>query len=70
MHVANPFGQPIAYNFYQDHFPIWHRKTLNLLNKHQVRLVGDTGLWLIHMKEEGHEEVRWYRFDPPKTIGP
>lgn len=65
MHSANPFGQPIDYAFYQQSFPLWMAKTVNLLNNHQVRLVGDPGFYLFHMKEEGHDEVPWYRFQPP-----
>lgn len=65
MHGANPFGIPIDYAFYQQRFNIWMSKTINLLNNHQVHLPGDTGFYLFHMKEDGHEEVRWYRFDPP-----
>jgi hypothetical protein len=40
-------------------------QTEDRLNNHQIRLPGDRGLCLFHMKEEGHEKVRWYRFDPP-----
>ncbi len=69
MHAANPFGQPIDYGLFQRSFPEWMTKIINLLNNHQVHLVGDTGFYLFHMKEEGHEEVRWYRFQratPPE----
>lgn len=67
MHAANPFGQPIDYNFYRQTFPVWLIQTTNLLNNHQVHLVGDTGFYLFHMKEQGHEEVRWYRFERAKS---
>ncbi|MGC1416991.1 MAG: hypothetical protein WA817_17015 [Candidatus Acidiferrum sp.] len=64
MHAGNPFGQPIDYAFYQQSFPLWLGKTVNLLNNHQVHLLGDLGFYLFHMKEQGHEEIRWYRFQP------
>ncbi|HEY1424066.1 MAG TPA: hypothetical protein VGF20_11475 [Candidatus Acidoferrum sp.] len=67
MHAANPFGSPIDYDFYLRNFPVWLNKTINLLNNHEVRLPGDSGFYLFHMKEEGHEEIRWYRFEPPAT---
>ena len=67
LHGANPFGQPIDYSFFQLNFPGWMAKTINLLNNHQVHLLGDAGFYLFHMKEEGHEEVRWYRFQPPPS---
>jgi hypothetical protein len=38
-------------------------KTINLLNNQQVRLGGDTVFYLFHMKEKGHEQVRYYRFE-------
>ena len=65
MHGANPYGRPIDYAYYQRSFNTWKTKIVNLLNNHQVRLPGDPGFYLFHMKEDGHEEVRWYRFDPP-----
>jgi hypothetical protein len=46
-------------------FPLWKDNTINLLNNHQVHLLGDPGFYLFYMKEEGHDEVRWYRFEPP-----
>lgn|SRR5579872_3819486 len=64
MHGANPFGKPINYSAYQQKFPEWRVKIINLLNSHQVRLVADPGLYLFHMQEEGHSDVRWYRFEP------
>lgn len=64
MHGTNPFANPIDYAFYQQSFPVWMTKMVNLLNNHQVRLLGDTGFWLFHMQEEGKgNEVSWYRFE-------
>lgn len=65
MHATNPFGPEIQYEYYQKQFNDWLAKIINLLNNHQVHLVGDIGFYLFHMKEEGHEGVRWYRFLPP-----
>jgi hypothetical protein len=62
MHGSNPFGNEIDYLFFRSSFPTWRNKIINLLNGHEVRLLGDTGMWVIHMKEQGHDEVRWYRF--------
>lgn len=65
MHAANPFGRPIHYEFYEQSFPIWMTRIVNLLNNHKVHLLGDSGFWLIHMFEEGKgQEVSWYRFEP------
>ena len=59
MHAANPFSKSIDYAFYQGSFPVWMTKIINLLNNHKVHLVGDSGFYLFHMKEESHDEVRW-----------
>jgi hypothetical protein len=64
MHSANPFRRPIDYSTYQGIFSTWRLRTMNLLNSHIVRLVGDHGLYLFHMREEGQSHVRWYRFEP------
>lgn len=65
MHSTNPFANPIDYGFYQQSFPLWRMRVINLLNNHQVRLLGDTGFWLVHMHEEGKgNEVSYYRFAP------
>lgn len=65
MHAANPFGPPIDYSFFSETFPVWLARLMNLLNNHQIQLVGDPGFWLIHMKEDSDDEVHWYRFQPP-----
>ena len=69
MHAANPYGAPIPYDYFQNHFPKWLQRTMNLLNSHQVHLQGVPVFWLIHMQEHGHNEVAYYRFAPPETIG-
>lgn len=67
MHAANPFATPIDYSFFQRSFPIWLTRLMNLLNNHQIHLLGDPGFYLIHMKEERDDEVHWYRFQPPES---
>jgi hypothetical protein len=67
MHTANPFAEPIDYAFFMGCFPLWRTKIMNLLNIHQVQLLGDSGFYFVHMKEQGHDQVRWYRFDPRTT---
>jgi len=64
-HSANPFGDPIDYTFYNEIFPVWRTKVINLLNNHKVHLLGDKGFWIIHMQEDGKgNEVSYYRFEP------
>jgi hypothetical protein len=65
MHAANPFGSGIDYSYYQQNVPIWRTQLINLLNTHEIRLVNEPGLWLIHMKEERDDRVHYYIFKPP-----
>jgi hypothetical protein len=67
MHAENPFAKPIDYAFYQRSFPTWRNRIINLLNNHEVHLLGDKGMYVIHMKESAHDEVSWYRFDPVES---
>jgi hypothetical protein len=65
MHARNPYAQPIDYGQYQSKLRPWQRKIMNLLNSHQVHLVGHPGFYLIHMKENQDDEVHFYEFKPP-----
>jgi len=62
MHAANPYGPGIDYGFFDQRFPEWRAKVINLLNCHLLRVPGDTGLYLVHMQEEGKEGVTCYKF--------
>ncbi len=65
MHASNPYGAAIDYNFYNKSLPIWQTRIVNLLSTHQMRLVGDPGFYLVHMKERGDNKVHAYKFAPP-----
>jgi hypothetical protein len=69
MHAASPFATPIDYPFFQSNFPVWLSRLMNLLNNHQIHLPGDPGFYLIHMKENRDDDIHWYRFQPPGTVG-
>jgi hypothetical protein len=64
MHAANPFGSGIDYSYYEQKIPIWVAQVVNLLNSHEIRLINEPGLWLIHMKEERDDNVHNYIFKP------
>lgn len=64
LHADNPLGRKSNYKYYEMAFPKWHTKIVTLLNCHTVRLVGHGGFWLIHMKEDGDDEVHYYEFAP------
>ncbi len=67
MHAANPYSAGIDYDFYQKKLPIWRSRIINLLNSHEIRLVGNPGMYLVHMREHGHDRVRGYTFAPPPS---
>lgn len=62
LHAANPYGSKTGYHFYEKSFPVWREKVIRLLNCHQVHLYGETSFWLIHMLEDGDNEVHFYEF--------
>lgn len=70
MHAANPFAAGIDYAFYNSAIRQWRDRIINLLNSHEVHLLGTPGFYMIHMKEAGHNEVAFYRFEPPSDVQP
>jgi hypothetical protein len=64
LHSANPFGNVINYDFFALLVGETRTKIVNLLNNHQIRLVGEPGFYLIHMKENQDDKVHYYRFQP------
>lgn len=65
MHSENPYGSRIDYSYYQGKLPAWRTEVVNLLNNHQIRLLGEKGFYLIHMKEDRDDKVHYYKFEPP-----
>lgn len=65
MHAENPYGSKIDYGYYQGKLPGWRTQVVNLLNNHQIRLVGEKGFYLVHMKEDRDDKVHYYKFEPP-----
>jgi len=64
MHAANPYGSQTDFKYFLEKLPAWRTQIVNLLNNHKVRLLNDSGFYIIHMKEEGDDKVHYYRFDP------
>lgn len=62
LHALNPYGSKTGYHYFEKSFPEWRRKLIRLLNCHQVHLVGQTGFWLFHMKEDRDDDVHFYEF--------
>jgi hypothetical protein len=69
MHAANPYGSKTGSHYFEKSFPLWRAKLIRLLNCHQVHLIGETSFWLIHMRENGDEEVHFYQFGLVKEHG-
>jgi hypothetical protein len=66
-HAANPYGKGIDFVYYHRMVPLWLVKIMNLLNTHQLRLINDPGMYIIHMTEHNDSRVRFYKF-APKTM--
>ena len=64
LHAINPYGSKTSYHYFEKSFPDWRSKLIKLLNNHQIHFVGQESFWLIHMKEEGDDEVHYYEFAP------
>lgn len=62
LHARNPYGTPLRYDDFAGGVAVWQQKIVKLLNCHKVQLVNDTNLYVIHMKEDGHDNVRGYLF--------
>ncbi|HEX5422745.1 MAG TPA: hypothetical protein VFW94_04300 [Candidatus Acidoferrales bacterium] len=67
LHAENPYGSRIDYAYYTQRLPAWRTQIANLLNNHQIRLVGEPGFWLIHMQENQDDKVHYYKFEPPRV---
>ena len=73
-HAANPYSKGIDYGYYARMLPVWRTRIVNLLNAHNIQLLGNPGIYLIHMTERGDDRVKFYRFQPPtqealRTLG-
>ena len=68
-HADNPLGKKTNYASYKSKIPVWRQKIMSLLNSHQIRLVGDENIYLIHMKEDRDDKVHGYTFAPTEEPG-
>ena len=62
LHARNPYGSPLKYDAFATSVSAWRQKIILLLNCHKVQLVNDANLYVIHMKEDGHDNARGYLF--------
>lgn len=66
MHAQNPFSTPIDYAKYQLDLPNWIDKIMVLLNSHTIQLIDSNDVYLIHMQEDGDDEIHYYTFKAVK----
>lgn len=62
MHADNPFGSKTDLDYYEKQIDIWLEQIMTLLNSHLIKLVDDTNLYLIHMREDRDDKVHGYTF--------
>jgi len=68
MHSYNPFGSHYDFDYYESKIGDWINLIISLLNSHLIHIKGIDGFYLIHMEEEGREDVHGYYFGEVKEI--
>ena len=63
MHANNPFGSQADFDYYSQKIPEWEDLIIGLLNCHIIHIKGVEGFYIIHMKEEGRDDVHGYFFE-------
>ena len=63
IHANNPIGGPVDYEYWKAEVPKWMRLIINLLNSHQVRVLDNPNMFLIHMNDESNGNVTGYVFE-------
>ena len=71
IHSPNPFKPPTDYASAEKRMREWDEKIRRLLNCHQIHLVGDPNIYLVHMKEADgkvHHYIFGLSAGPPGAI--
>jgi len=63
LHARNPYGDPIRCEDFELLIPTWMEKIKKLLNCHVVQLLGNTRLYIVHMKESHDDRVHVHTFE-------
>jgi hypothetical protein len=69
MHANNPFGSQADLDYYTTMIPEWQNLIIGLLNCHVIHLKGVEDIYIIHLKEEGKDDVQGYIFERVKDTG-
>ena len=68
MHANNPFGSQADLDYYTAKIPEWEDLIIGLLNCHIIHLKGVEGFYIIHMQEDGRDDVRGYFFERVEEV--
>ena len=68
LHADNPLNEQTNYSELWDEGPLWKMRIMELLNTHQINLVGHEGFHLVHMQEEHDKSVHMYQFEIVETL--
>jgi hypothetical protein len=55
LHARNPFRPSIDYDAFFSKVIFWTNRVVNLLNTHEIRLLGDEHFYLVHMSEQDND---------------
>jgi len=64
LHAENPFGVKTDYSWYEKQIIDWMNKIVKLLSIHNITLLNDPNMYLIHMRDEKDNKVHGYTFEP------
>ena len=62
MHADNPLGGTTDYTKLWNEGPEWESKIIELLSCHKIRLVGQDGFYLVHLREQRDRRAHVYEF--------
>lgn len=58
LHAKNPYGRSRDHKTFLTQVPQWMTLIMNLLNSHRIRLLNDSGFYLVHMREPYNKGYR------------
>lgn len=64
LHARNPYDSRNGYHYADKSISGWMEKIVNLLRIHKIQILGQEGLWLIHMHEKANDQVYVYQLEP------
>ncbi len=62
LHVPNPYGDGIDYDYYMEKIPVWVNWVVRLLNTHKIVLLNDDVIYVVQMEVKGDNRVHLTEF--------